>query len=476
MESLLEQAAEVSRRVFGYEKLRTQQSEVLRHVLAGSDCLAVLPTGSGKSITYALPALIRPGLVLVISPLIALIRDQVRRFAGQGVACASLDSTQTSGEKDEVWERLARGELQLLLVSPERLARQDFRDRIKEVKLQLVAVDEAHCVSQWGNHFRPDYRMIGEYLNDFGPVQRLAVTATATSRVREDIVRSLSLQKPETVWGDFRRDNLKMKVIKADKVIAQLNATLASVLACEGAGIVYVPTRKSARDVHRMLSDAGVSVVTYHAGMPAEQRHASHADFMAGKARVAVATHAFGLGIDKEDIRFVHHAGLPGSIEQYVQEIGRAGRDGEPAQCWMVYGPRDYYIQKFMIEKNYPELSLLRAVMAEAMTFLDGPVGQSPLALTRHLSGKGVGTMEEIDEAVQVLCREGLLSRLRAHGSFRDLVPETIIELGRLAEQEAVFQDYPLRKLDSLAKLDAMKAYVSTSGDRSLLLDEYFRR
>ncbi len=472
----MERAEEVSRRVFGYESLRSHQNEVLRHVLSGGDCLAVLPTGSGKSMTYALPALIRPGLVLVISPLIALIRDQVRRFAGQGVACASLDSMQTGNEKAEVWEKCTRGELQLLLVSPERLARQDFRDRIKETKLQLVAIDEAHCVSHWGNHFRPDYRMIGEYLKDFGPVQKLAVTATATARVRADIERALFLQNPGTVWGDFARSNLKMKVIKADKVIDQLNATLSAVLASEGSGIVYVPTRKNARDVHRMLSDAGVKVVTYHAGMDSSQRMTSHTDFMDGKARVAVATHAFGLGIDKEDIRFVHHAGLPGSIEQYVQEVGRAGRDGEAAHCWMVYGPRDYYIQKFMIEKNYPELSLLKAVLEQAKAFLDGPVGQSPAALARHLAGNVPGSAEETEEAVQVLCREGLLSRLRARGSYRDAAPETIIELGRLSEQEAVFQDYPLRKLDSLAKLDAMKAYVSMSGDRSAYLDEYFKR
>lgn len=476
MESLLERAQEVSRRVFGYETLRAHQNEVLRHVLNGGDCVAVLPTGSGKSMTYALPALIRPGLVLVVSPLIALIRDQVRRFAGQGIACASLDSMQTADEKDGVWGRLARGELQLLLVSPERLARPDFRERLKDVKLQLVAIDEAHCVSHWGNHFRPDYRMLGEYLKELGPVQKLAVTATATARVRTDIERALSLQTPATVWGDFARSNLKMKVIKADKVVDQLNATLSSVLASEGSGIVYVPTRKNARDVHRMLSDAGVSVVTYHAGMEASQRNASHAAFMDGKARVAVATHAFGLGIDKEDIRFVHHAGLPGSIEQYVQEVGRAGRDGKPANCWMVYGPRDYYIQKFMIEKNYPELALLRAVLEESKSFLDGPVGQSPLALSRHLGSKVSCSGEEIEEAVQVLCREGLLSRLRARGSFRDAAAETIVELGRLSEAEAVFQDYPLRKLDSLAKLDAMKAYVSMPGDRSAFLDEYFKR
>jgi ATP-dependent DNA helicase RecQ len=225
-----------------------------------------------------------------------------------------------------------------------------------------------------------------------------------------------------------------------------------------------------------MLSDAGVSVVTYHAGMDGQQRNASHAAFMDGKARVAVATHAFGLGIDKDDIRFVHHAGLPGSIEQYVQEVGRAGRDGGPAQCWMVYGPRDYYIQKFMIEKNYPELHLLKVVMEEAKRFLDGPVGQSPMAFARHLAAHAPGSAEEIEEAVQVLCREGLLSRLRAPGSFRDASAETLIELGRLGDMEAVFRDYPLRKLESLAKLDAMKAYVSLTGDRSAYLDQYFHR
>ncbi len=474
---LLAKAAEVSRKMFGYETLRAHQTDVLRHVLAGTDCLAVLPTGSGKSLTYVVPALMRPGLVLVISPLIALIRDQVRRFAGGGVACASLDSMQSPSEKDQVWDRLARGELQLLLVSPERLARPDFRERLRGVKIQLVAIDEAHCISHWGSHFRPDYRLIGEHLADMEPVQKLAVTATATARVRQDIIESLRLQKAETVWGEFGRDNLNLKVIKVEKVVEQWSAVLQSVLTCEGSGIVYVPTRKNARELHRMLEDAGVPTVAYHAGMSSEQRQYSHTAFISGQARVAVATHAFGLGIDKEDIRFVHHAGLPGSIEQYVQEIGRAGRDGKPAQCWMVYGARDYHIQKFMIEKSYPELSLLKSVMDGCRIFLAGSVGQSPMAVIRHLSQTLDASGEEIDEAVKILCREGLLSRLRAQGQgFRGEEDETLIELGRLSEEEAVFRDYPLRKLDSMAKLDAMRTFATQKTGRMALLEEYFRK
>ena len=220
-----------------------------------------------------------------------------------------------------------------------------------------MAVDEAHCVSHWGSHFRPDYRFLGEYLADFGTVQKLAVTATATQRVREDIARVLRLANPATVWADFARGNLKLKVVRADKVNEQLSSVLQATLTTEGKGIIYTPTRRHARDIHRMLVEAGVKAAVYHAGMSPDARDASQKAFAAGTVRVVVATHAFGLGIDKSDIRFVHHAGLPGSIEQYVQEVGRAGRDGLPATCCLIYGPRDYYIQKFMIDKSYPRSS-----------------------------------------------------------------------------------------------------------------------
>lgn len=474
--TLLEQAADLAKSKFGYDELRAHQAETLAHILGGSNCLAVMPTGSGKSLCYALPATLRPGLVLVVSPLIALIRDQVRRFAALGVSCASLDSHQTPDEKDRVWDALSAGKLQLLFVSPERLARSDFRERLKRVPLQLLAIDEAHCISQWGSHFRPDYRLLGDYRAELGNVQTLAVTATATTRVREDIVRILGLESPAIVFADFARSNLKVKIIRADKVAEQRTAVLQSVLSSEGSGIVYAPTRKNVAEVHRMLVDAGVKAAAYHAGMSPHERQASHRAFMAGTARVVVATNAFGLGIDKPDIRFVHHAGLPGSIEQYVQEIGRAGRDGQTAQCWVIYGPRDYHIQKFMIDKSYPEVDLLRDTLTHSQTFVRGAVGQSLGALTRHLRASVAAEDGAVAEALNVLCREGLLTRLRPQGQgFDDEWAEVLISEGA-GDAAALFKDYPLRKAETMAKLDAMRAFVALTGPHLAFLDDYFRR
>jgi len=461
---------------FGYETLRPHQQAVLGEVFAGRDCLAVLPTGSGKSLCYALPALVRDGLVLVVSPLIALIRDQARRFALNGIPCAAFDSLQSADEKAQVWQHLARGELKLLIVSPERLARADFRARLKALPLQLVAIDEAHCVSHWGNHFRPDYRLIGHYLADFGAVQKLAVTATATRRVRDDIEQALRLRSPAQVWAEVARTNLRLKIVKTEKVAAHYTLLLQTVLHDAGSGIVYVQTRKQAREVHRLLVDAGIAAEVYHAGLPPASREAAQRAFMAGTARVVVATNSFGLGIDKADIRFVHHASLPASIEQYVQEIGRAGRDGLQAHCTLIYGSRDFHIQKFMIDKSFPDLTLLTEVLAAAREFIGGGVGESPLALTKHLRSVLAATEEELAAAFEVLCREGLLARLTGTGGYGDY-SEVLIGDGYCEDEAAILRDYPLRKGESMAKLEAMKVYAAaTSEQRRFLLDDYFRR
>ena len=460
----LSKAAQASQATFGYSSLRPHQEAVLEHVLANRDCLAVLPTGAGKSLCYALPAQMRPGLVLVLSPLIALIRDQQRKFAASGIPCAALDSLQTTEERAAVWDRLDRGELRLLIVSPERLARPDFRARLQREKLQLVAIDEAHCISHWGSHFRPDY----------GPVPKLAVTATATARVREDIVQALRLRNPELVWADFARDNLQLKVVKADKAAPALASTLQAVLQTSGSGIVYAPTRKQTREVGRMLDAAGIKTALYHAGLTPPAREAAQRAFMAGSVRVVVATHAFGLGIDKADIRFVHHAGLPGSLEQYVQEIGRAGRDGKPASCSLVFGSRDYHIHKFMIDKSFPEVAVLRLVLDEAREFIGGSIGQSPAALNRYLVESSKLSTDDIETALNVLCREGLLSRLRARGGVSGFDEELIAD-GYCDDEAGMFRDYPLRKMDSMAKLDAMRTFATLGDGRMQFLDRYFR-
>ncbi|MBM4250723.1 MAG: ATP-dependent DNA helicase RecQ [Deltaproteobacteria bacterium] len=471
----LEQAAHTARAVFGYDGLRPHQTQVLEQVLAGRDCLAVLPTGAGKSLCYGLPAHMRPGLVLVISPLIALIRDQQHKFAASGIASAALDSLQSMEERAAVWERLERRELQLLIVSPERLARADFRDRLKSENLQLVAVDEAHCISQWGGNFRPDYRLIGSYLRDFGPVPKLAVTATATQKVREDIIQALDLRSPEVVWGGFARENLRLKVVRADKVAALFAATLQAVLGADGSGIVYTPTRKQTREVWRMLTSAGIASAMYHGGLSASLRDEAQQAFMTDKVRVVVATHAFGLGIDKSNIRFVHHAGMPGSLEQYVQEIGRAGRDGQPATCSLVFGSRDYHVHKFMIDKSFPDLAILRSLLGLARSYLADSMGESPESLVRHLCRESGLDQADVATGLDVLCREGILSRLRTRMGGLGGYDEELIAADGSGDEVGFFRDYPLRKLESLAKLEAMRSYANLETGRADFLDSYFR-
>lgn len=476
--SLLSDAQDAVRSYFGYSSLRPHQTDVLTHVLGGKDCLAILPTGSGKTLCYAIPALVRPGLVLVVSPLIALIRDQARKFADHGIRCSFLDSHQTFSEKEEALSDLMSGESRILLVSPERLARDSFRERLRSLPLQLVAIDEAHCISHWGAHFRPDYRHLGSYIADLQPVQKLAVTATATARVRSDIAQTLRLQSPALVWADFARSNLHLRILRVDKVADQLTLLLNTVLnsVSKGTGIVYAPTRKSVGEIHRMLIQAGVRAGMYHAGMSHDERHRHQRAFMEGRHQVVVATNAFGLGIDKGDIRFVHHAGLPASLEQYVQEIGRAGRDGKPASCTLIYGSRDVHIQKFMIDKAYPELNLLLRILRATRTFVEGEMGRSESELIYHLGHEIKASRDDIVTCLGILCREGLLTRLRAQGdsSYHDWCDVLIADGGN--HDAEFFRDYPLRRMDDIAKLESMRTYAASIGDPLHFLDAYFRK
>jgi ATP-dependent DNA helicase RecQ len=318
--------------------------------------------------------------------------------------------------------------------------------------------------------------MIGSYLADFGEVQKLAVTATATRRVREDIEQALRLRSPAQVWSDVARANLCLKVVKAEKVATHYTTLLQTVLNEAGSGIVYTQTRRLAREVHRMLVDAGIAAALYHAGLTAAARESAQIAFMSGSARVVVATNSFGLGIDKADIRFVHHASLPGSIEQYVQEIGRAGRDGLAAHCSLIYGSRDFYIQKFMIDKSFPEVTLLTQVLGATREYIAGGIGETLIALTRHLQAALGATAEDLRVTLEILCREGLLVRLTPRGGAGDY-GEVMIGDGYCADEAAIIRDYPLRKEASMAKLEAMKFYAAASSEqRRQFLDEYFRR
>lgn len=331
-------------RVWGHGAFRGLQRPVIDTLLAGQDVLAVLPTGGGKSLCYQIPALLRPGLGVVVSPLIALMADQVAALTQAGVRAARLDSGLSLDERSQVWRLIERGELDLLYVSPEGLAQPHTRDRLRAQDLSLIAIDEAHCVSQWGHDFRPDYRDLGRLAEDFPSVPRVAVTATADPRTRQDIVQSLRLTDPAIFVDSFARPNLALSAeAKLSGSRARTDARVQElVLARPGrAGVVYCGSRDGCERLAEALQAQGVNAIAYHAGLPPKVRDERLERYLAEDAAVMVATIAFGMGVDKPDVRFVIHADPPGSLEAYWQEIGRAGRDGDPAEGITLYGPSD---------------------------------------------------------------------------------------------------------------------------------------
>lgn len=331
-------------RVWGHADFRGLQSEVVAEVLDGRDVLAVLPTGGGKSVCYQVPAILRPGLGLVVSPLIALMTDQVEALKQQGVSAARLDSGVSMDDRSAIWRAARAGELDLLYVSPEGLAQPHLIDRLHELPLSLIAIDEAHCVSQWGHDFRPDYRTLGRLAELFPGVPRIAVTATADARTREDIVRSLRLEGAKVLVDSFARPNLQLSAIRKENGSrAKTDAAVIDLVRRRRgkSGVVYCGSRDGCERVAQALRDAGTNAIAYHAGMDARERDKRLERFLAEDGAVMVATIAFGMGVDKADVRFVIHADPPGSLEAYWQEIGRGGRDGEPAEGITLYGPSD---------------------------------------------------------------------------------------------------------------------------------------
>ncbi|WP_439470591.1 DNA helicase RecQ [Brevundimonas sp.] len=331
-------------RVWGHADFRGLQAEVVEEVLEGRDVLAVLPTGGGKSVCYQVPAILRPGLGLVVSPLIALMTDQVEALKQQGVSAARLDSGVSLDDRSAIWRSARAGELDLLYVSPEGLAQPHLIDRLNELPLSLIAIDEAHCVSQWGHDFRPDYRTLGRLAELFPGVPRIAVTATADARTREDIVCSLRLEGAKVLVDSFARPNLQLSAIRKENGSrAKTDAAVIDLVRQRRgkSGVVYCGSRDGCDRVAQALRDAGTNAIAYHAGMDTKERDKRLERFLAEDGAVMVATIAFGMGVDKADVRFVIHADPPGSLEAYWQEIGRGGRDGEPAEGITLYGPSD---------------------------------------------------------------------------------------------------------------------------------------
>ena len=336
--------------VFGHAAFRGVQGQVIDRVMAGQHSLAVMPTGAGKSLCYQVPAVARAGTAIVISPLIALMHDQIRSAQAHGLKAAAL--TSVSEDPGAIREALQAGDLDLLYAAPERVSTEGFARLIGEVPLALFAIDEAHCVSEWGHDFRPDYRLLRPVLEQHPEVPRLALTATADARTRADILAQLGIPEEGMIIAGFDRPNIRYHVRPRDGLGAQLKAVLA---AQPGAGIVYAPSRTGTEKIAEQLSDGGRTALAYHAGLEPQVRSRNQSAFVASEDMVMAATVAFGMGIDKPDVRFVAHAGIPKSIEAYYQETGRAGRDGDPAEAWLFWGAEDFARARRRIESEIEE-------------------------------------------------------------------------------------------------------------------------
>ena len=335
------------KRVFGFDHFRGVQEQVIGRVLGGQHTLAVMPTGAGKSLCYQLPALARDGTALVVSPLIALMHDQIRSAEAVGIRAASL--TSADSDRERTIERFRSGELDLLYVAPERATLDGFRRLLDRVNLSLIAIDEAHCVSEWGHDFRPDYRKLKPLLEDHGEVPRLALTATADRRTRADILTQLGIPDDGLIVAGFDRPNIRYHVRHREQTGKQLRELLAD---RPGPAIVYAPSRDKAEKIAEQIARDGRSALPYHAGLDAGVRARNQAAFVNSEEMVIAATVAFGMGIDKPDVRLVAHAAIPKSIEAYYQETGRAGRDGEPAEAWLFWAAQDCARARQRIEQE----------------------------------------------------------------------------------------------------------------------------
>ena len=401
---------------FQLESFRYPQEEIIQAILEKRESLVVMPTGGGKSLCYQLPALLLPGVTLVISPLIALMKDQVDGLKAKGIAAAMINSSQSWRQQRQTLQALKENKLKLLYIAPERFRAASFTQSLEGVPISLFAVDEAHCISQWGHDFRPDYLRLGRALESLGNPLCAAFTATATPEVREDICNCLRLKSPQSFVSGFARPNLTF-TLRKPKTKRQKYDRIVRLIELHETGIIYCATRKSVEEVSEWLGDDGLEHVIYHGGLNDSERERAQDRFIKGEVSVAVATNAFGMGIDRADIRFVCHYEMPGSIEAYYQEAGRAGRDGKPGFCELQFMYADKRIQEFFIEGGNPDVSTIKNAYAHLHSAADEKreVIITVEDLARRL-GKRTNFMS-VSASLSVLRRHGIIERFDLPGS-----------------------------------------------------------
>ena len=447
---------------FGLDEFRAGQEELIGAILAGRDTLAIMPTGAGKSLIFQLPALLLDGLTLVVSPLIALMKDQTDKLEELGVDVLTINSGLTTREQTAAEQALAQGQGEILYVTPERFRDRDFFEMLLDRKIALFVIDEAHCISHWGHDFRPDYMMLGSIAERLGRPPIVALTATAGPDVQEDIVRQMHMREPFRYIGELIRPNLLLQVRRTVNQQAK-DATLEELLSeTEGTGIIYVATIKEATRLRDELSQRW-PVTLYHGKLPAKERHEAQELFMADGVKAVIATNAFGLGIDKPDIRFIIHYHFPGSPEAYYQEAGRAGRDGLLAHCTILFREEDRAIQGYFLGGKYPD---------------DGEALNVARVINR-LDLKERMPLNDIAERADVARRKTrivltLMKRFGAVREFRGGHWERLIDDVTTVPLHDQLLDYESRRAADRVKLDAMIRYCRTAQCRTRQLLAYF--
>ncbi len=460
---------------FGFDTFREGQEEVVASVTGGRDTVVIMPTGSGKSLCYQLPAMILPGISVVVSPLIALMKDQVDGLCEKGIPATTLNSSLEGAEFMARLRDLRTGKYKLVYISPERFRDERFWSHLGALPVDLLAIDEAHCISQWGHDFRPDYMRLGLAVDRLPGVRVMAMTATATPQVREDIVTHLGLGKagrgePAVFVHGFARPNLRLRVTKASSHDHKLER-VTDLAARLKTGIVYCSTRGNVERVHELLKARKISAAMYHAGLGDAARTAAQESFMSKEVPVVVATNAFGMGVDRDDLRFIAHWDVPGSVEAWYQEIGRAGRDGGDAECELLYNYADVRTQEFFLEGASPGRDVVLALwQAIKRACVHGPSSRPIKEWTE--AAKGVKNDMAIRTSFAVIERAGLIRR-EYDSSTREQTVDLVADAPLKALEESLATMDEKRRRDR-AKLDAMLRLISSTKCRHRLILEYF--